>query len=51
MTKENIPRVIIFRGRVNIFKIGFRRTNNNVNAKPPIRYDIKPPETFIPETA
>jgi len=42
---------MIFNGSVKIFKTGFKRTKRIVRAKPPIRYEIKPPDTFIPEIA
>jgi hypothetical protein len=50
-TNENIPRVIMFNGKVSKLKIGFKTKNSIVKARPPKRKVAKPPETFIPEIA
>jgi len=49
--KENIPIVIIFKGRVIIFNIGLMIKNNIERAIPPTIYVAYPPFTVNPVTA
>lgn len=46
--KENNPRVIIFRGRENMFKTGFRIMFNIVKINPETIIAWNPPEIFTP---
>ena len=46
--KENKPRVIMFKGRVTMLKIGFTIKNNMANTIPPIRCVLTPPDIVKP---
>ena len=41
--KENNPKVIIFKGRVTMLKIGFTIKNNTLSTIPPIIHVPTPP--------
>lgn len=46
--KENKPRVIMFKGRVTMLKIGFTIKNNTESTTAPRRYVLNPPDTVKP---
>lgn len=48
VTKENKPRVIIFKGRVIMLKIGFTIRNRTDRTIPPMIYVANPPLTPTP---
>lgn len=47
---EKNPRVIIFKGRVIMLRIGFTIRNNNERIIPPTRYVVNPPDIVNPDT-
>ena len=48
ITKENNPRVIMFRGSVIMLKIGFTMKKRIDKTMPPMIYVVNPPSTLTP---
>lgn len=46
--KENKPKVIMFKGRVTMLKIGFTTKNKSESAAAPTMYVLTPPEIDKP---